>query len=234
LSMKETHVPETEEYGIGSFVYKARRPFHPQRLDDLISNQFFLIEKPNDNYEDEELVEESKEPNEDDEENQVGQENESVQENEDGEENGPVGIDPEDAKLRLENKKNGPFKNLIRSKGFIWLATRPKNSGEWSQAGLMLTIENGGNWFSELPKSMWPDSEEMVEGIMADYDEKLGDKRQEIVFIGQFKDKEKESAEIKKAFDECLCTDEEMEQVEKLEFEDWSDPFEYWPSFEEE
>ena len=38
--LRGTQVPESEEYGIGSFVYRARLPFHPQRFFDLVQSEW--------------------------------------------------------------------------------------------------------------------------------------------------------------------------------------------------
>jgi G3E family GTPase len=38
--MRGEHTPETEEYGITSFAWRARRPMHPQRFWDLINSEW--------------------------------------------------------------------------------------------------------------------------------------------------------------------------------------------------
>lgn len=47
-------VPETEEYGISSFVYRARRPFNPKRLYKLIHDKFLIMEGVIENEDEEE------------------------------------------------------------------------------------------------------------------------------------------------------------------------------------
>lgn len=154
--LRGDHVPETEEYGIASSVYRARRPFHPQRF-------FSFIDQP---------------------------------------------------------WVNG---NLLRSKGYFWLASKHEDAGSWSQAGGLMRYGFAGRWWRFVPKNQWPQDPESTDAIMKNWTEASGDCRQELVLIGQNIDFTRLTAEL----DECLLTDDEM----ALGIEGWRlflDPFGAW------
>ncbi|WP_406422513.1 GTP-binding protein [Streptomyces sp. NBC_00873] len=80
MELNGDHVPETEEYGISSTVFRSDVPFHPGRLWTFVTE----------------------------------------------------GLD------------SGAFGQILRSKGFFWLANRPNVTGLWSQAGSVARFEPSG------------------------------------------------------------------------------------------
>lgn len=154
-----------------------------------------------------------------------------------------------DPAARLAAKKADPaFGPLHRSKGFFWLATRPSMSGEWSQAGVMLSISGGGRWLCTQDEDSWPAHPECVclsprrlwlaltallssvfralltprtflprrvrEKMKADFRGSWGDRRQELVFIGE--QLETIQPLLTAELDACLLNDDEWASWEKI------------------
>jgi len=171
-------------FGITSFIYRARRPFHPGLLGDLFLEPFFC-DLP-------------------------------LLEGEDGEEE----ISEEEKLIKLQDiqkeatekqaKRTRTMGELLRSKGFLWIATSNDIMGGWQQAGNVIRLEAESPWMCETPGA-WEGSplEEVVLKDMKNSsgeDYKYADRRQEIVFIGQNMKHEV----IQKILDQCLLNDEEM------------------------
>lgn len=122
-------------------------------------------------------------------------------------------FDQLDPGINLANKRSHPaFGPMLRSKGFFWLATRPFQFGEWSQAGGMLTFGCGGPWFAEVPQEAWPEDKDVQESIRNDFQGPWGDRRQELVFIGEGVDQD----QIIALLDECLLDDHDMKKWERV------------------
>ncbi|WP_268036792.1 GTP-binding protein [Algoriphagus sp. PAP.12] len=138
--LNKEHVPETEEYGISSFVYRNRRPFHPGRFWNYIRN-------------------------------------------------------------------NWP-KNVVRSKGLFWLASRPHHALLWSQAGGSLKAEAFGTWwaaYSEKERIKNPAYKDNRKLILNKWNVQYGDRMNELVIIGQDLDEQAITSQL----NACLVQDNE-------------------------
>lgn len=135
------HTPETEEYGISSFVFRNEKPFHPARFWKFIRQDF-----------------------------------------------------PQ---------------SIIRSKGLFWIASRPAQAINWSQAGGSMKAEGAGVWWASMPFGErikfqnFADNQEIIEER---WTAEFGDRLNELVIIGiNLNEKE-----VRNQMERCICTDEEI------------------------
>jgi G3E family GTPase len=130
---------------------------------------------------------------------------------------------------RLWNLLHQEWPGVLRAKGFFWLATRSDVGGSLSQAGGTVRHGPAGLWWAAQDRSEWPiDDPELEAEIVAEWygdpdDNSIGDRRQELVLIGENLDRTAWQAR----FDACLLTDDEW----ALGLDGWhrfADPFPAW------
>ena len=98
---------------------------------------------------------------------------------------------------------------IIRSKGLFWLSSRPDQALIWGQAGGSLRTDSAGVWWSSMPFDERTQYASFVENrahIEADWDKVFGDRKNEIVFIGQDLDE----ALIREELEACLASEDEL------------------------
>ena len=114
--------------------------------------------------------------------------------------------------VRFLNYLNEGFpQNIIRSKGLFWLASRSNQALLWSSAGGSCKADSAGVWWASMPYAerinyaSFIDNKDQIE---SDWDVLFGDRKIELVFIGQHLNKEKMIAEL----EDCILTEHEIEK----------------------
>ena len=201
---KGKRVPEacTARFDIKSFVYRARKPFHPGRLHDLVMEPFFMGSPEAIK----EVVEEGEEEDEDEDDADISEDEcAMIEEQKEILYHQHQGEANEKQKHRIET-----MGELLRSKGYMWMATSNDVIGWWQQAGNVLRIETENPWHCLVPEKWEGTPSEAL--VLQDFKKPSGeeweykDRRQEIVFIGH----KMKGDVIQKLLDDCLLTDEEM------------------------
>jgi G3E family GTPase len=108
---------------------------------------------------------------------------------------------------RLAEALEDVWPGVLRSKGFFWVASRPDAQGLWSQAGLSVQLEPLAMWMAALPRDEWDiETDDELAELEASWDPLLGDRQNEIVFIGIGMDEEA----IRDRLDACILTTDEF------------------------
>ena len=119
---------------------------------------------------------------------------------------------------RFLNYLNQSFpQNIIRSKGLFWLASRSNQALVWSSAGGSCKADSAGVWWASMTFSQRINNASFNENkdqIESDWDALYGDRKIELVFIGQHLDKEG----IIDQLNTCLLTEEEIKLWENKAF----------------
>ena len=119
---------------------------------------------------------------------------------------------------RFLNYLNERFpQNIIRSKGLFWLASRSNQALLWSSAGGSCKADSAGVWWASMPFSQRINNASFMDNknqIESDWDALFGDRKIELVFIGQHIDKKGMIAELEK----CILTKEEIEKWKNQSF----------------
>jgi G3E family GTPase len=182
-------------YGISSFTFRSKRPFHPARLHTLLegrrtnglscvvrSKGFLWLPTRMDNQVTLSL------------DACVGM--------------GVVGLDLTCQALFIFFSKGFCIAVLLLSLNLQCV---------FALAGRLYTLGDGALWWATVPKDSWP--ENLERDIASLWDPEFGDRQQEFVVIGRNMDGPSVSA----LFDACLLTDDEM--ANRAAWEAWPDPF---------
>ena len=110
-----------------------------------------------------------------------------------------------------------------RSKGYFWLASSFDQVGLWSQSGGIMNHGFAGLFWSAVSQDQWPEDTEHRAEIESKFESPYGDRRQEIVFIGQGLDEE----QARRALDACLLNEEEL-AAGRENWKQFPDPFPQW------
>jgi G3E family GTPase len=182
-------------FGIRSFVYRRRRPFHPGRLRETVLRWLPVAT------------------------------NAALAEGGGGGDAAPPPPEDNESPIRTVLRSKGFMwmshsHATGEGRGVGWggatarplccpanlLPAPPPPAFYWSHAGQHFEIRDEGDWWAAVPAAEWPADDDAASVIRADFDGAHGDRRQEIVFIGAGMD----GGAITAALDGALLTDEEM------------------------